>query len=221
MHSSSFFTVGGTVQAGGGKYLHRSVDDELLDLCRSGTFGFVLTARQMGKSSLMVRTAENLAREGTRSVVIDLSQLGVQVTAAAWYLGILTRIEDALDLDTDAFEWWVDHEHLGLTQRLTEFFEHILNTEVEENVVIFIDEIDSTLSLDFTDDFFAAIRYVYNARAQVSAFERLTFVLIGVASPNDLISDAQRTPFNIGSQVNVDYFTLEEADSDIWVLELE
>ncbi|MFV2089974.1 MAG: AAA-like domain-containing protein, partial [Pseudomonadales bacterium] len=211
MHSSSFFTVGGTVQAGGGKYIHRSVDDDLVTLCRSGAFGFVLTARQMGKSSLMVRAAETLAREGTRSVVIDLSQLGVQVTPEAWYLGLLTRIEDALDLDTDAFDWWEDHGHIGLTQRLTEFFQHVLETEVEGNVVIFIDEIDSTLSLDFTDDFFAAIRYVYNARSQVAAFNRLTFVLIGVASPNDLISDAQRTPFNIGAQVNVGYFTLDEA----------
>jgi WD40 repeat protein len=76
---------------------------------------------------------------------------------------------------------------------------------------VFIDEIDSTLSLPFTDDFFAAIRYVYNARSQTVAFDRLTFVLIGVASPNDLISDSTRTPFNIGSQVNVDYFTLDEA----------
>lgn len=211
MHSASFFTVGGTVQAGGGKYVDRKVDDELMQLCRDGTFGFVLTARQMGKSSLMVRTVEKLAREGTRSVVIDLSQLGVQVTPSAWYLGLLTRIEDALDLETDAFEWWQDHEHLGLTQRLTEFFQHVLETEVEDKVVIFIDEIDSTLSLDFTDDFFAAIRYVYNARSQVQVFTRLTFVLIGVASPNDLISDAQRTPFNIGTQVNVDYFTLDEA----------
>jgi WD40 repeat protein len=211
MHRTTFFTVGGTVQAGGGKYVHRAVDNELMQLCLGGTFGFVLTARQMGKSSLMVRTAERLAREGTRSVVIDLSQLGVQVTPDAWYLGILTRIEDALDLETDAFEWWEAHEHLGLTQRLTEFFKHVLETEVDEKVVIFIDEIDSTLSLDFTDDFFAAIRYVYNARSQSPVFDRLTFVLIGVASPNDLISDAQRTPFNIGTQVNVGYFTFDEA----------
>ncbi len=48
------FTVGGTVQAGGGRYLRRKVDDEFLQLCRNGEFAFVLTARQMGKSSLMV-----------------------------------------------------------------------------------------------------------------------------------------------------------------------
>ena len=66
-------------------------------------------------------------------------------------------------------------------------------------MVIFIDEIDSTLSLPFTDDFYAAIRYVYNARARAPEFQRLSFVLIGVATPSDLISDPKRTPFNIGN----------------------
>jgi hypothetical protein len=40
------FTVGGTVQAGGGRYLKRKVDEEFLELCRKGEFAFVLTARQ-------------------------------------------------------------------------------------------------------------------------------------------------------------------------------
>jgi hypothetical protein len=31
---------------------------------------------------------------------------------------------------------------------------------------VFIDEIDSTLSLDFTDDFFIALRYCFTARAE-------------------------------------------------------
>jgi tetratricopeptide (TPR) repeat protein len=36
-------------------------------------------------------------------------------------------------------------------------------------------------------------------------------VLIGVATPNDLINDALRTPFNIGQRVDLTDFTLEEA----------
>ena len=83
--------------------------------------------------------------------------------------------------------------------------------EVSTRVVIFIDEVDTTLSLPFSDDFFAVIRQLYNARAQVLALERLSFVLVGVASPSDLIRDAQRTPFNIGQRVDLTDFTFEEA----------
>ena len=211
MAKQSIYTVGGTVQASGGLYLPRKVDEELLALCRAGTFAYVLTPRQMGKSSLMVRTAERLAEGGIHAVIIDLTQLGIQLTAAEWYLGLLTVIADSLMLETDVMSWWQAHAHLGVTQRLTRFFQEIVLTEVKNPVVIFVDEIDTTLSLPFTDDFYAAIRYLYNARALVPAYQRLSFVLIGVATPSDLISDPERTPFNIGQRVDLTDFTFEEA----------
>ena len=211
MAKQSIYTVGGTVQASGGLYLPRKVDEELLALCRAGTFAYVLTSRQMGKSSLMVRTAERLAEGGIHAVIIDLNQLGIQLTAAEWYLGLLTIIADSLMLETDVMSWWQAHAHLGVTQRLTRFFQEILLAEVKNSVVIFVDEIDTTLNLPFTDDFYAAIRYLYNARALVPAYQRLSFVLIGVATPSDLIRDPQRTPFNIGQRVDLTDFTFEEA----------
>ncbi|MBC1297952.1 AAA-like domain-containing protein [Nostoc sp. UCD122] len=211
MANPSIYTVGGTVQAGGGIYIPRQADEELLGLCRSAIFAYVLTPRQMGKSSLMVRTAQTLTDEGIRSVIVDLQELGANVTAEQWYFGFLVKLEDQLMFDTDVVSWWQEHEHLGVSQRLTQFFERVLLAEVEGQVVIFVDEIDSTLSLDFTDDFFIAIRYLYVARATNPEFERLSFVLMGVATPGDLISDAKRTPFNIGQRVDLTDFTFEEA----------
>jgi WD40 repeat protein len=209
--SEHIFTVGGTVQASNGLYIPRRADDELLALCRAGSFAYVLTPRQLGKSSLMVRTAEQLTAQGVRSVIVDLSQIGVQVTPEEWYLGLLSMIEEQLDLETNAVTWWRERAHLGVTQRLTLFLEEVLLSEVDAPVVVFVDEIDTTLSLTFTDDFFAAIRYFYNARALSKDVRRLSFVLIGVATPGDLIRDPQRTPFNIGQRVDLTDFTLEEA----------
>jgi len=39
------------------------------------------------------------------------------------------------------------------------------------------------LSLDFRDGFFAAIRAIYDARASDPVYNRLNFVLLGVATP--------------------------------------
>lgn len=76
-----------------------------------------------------------------------------------------------------------------------------------------IDEIDSVLSLNFkTDDFFALIRYCYNQRADKPEYQRLTFTLLGVATPSDLIQDKQRTPFNIGQAIELNGFQLAEAE---------
>jgi hypothetical protein len=205
------FTVGGTVQAGRGIYIPRAADEELLGLCRAGSFAYVLSPRQKGKSSLMRHTAEQLAAEGIRSAMIDLSGLGVQLTAEAWYLGLLTSIEEELELCTDVIDWWDSNARLGSAQRLTRFFREVLLAELDARVVIFVDEIDTTLSLSFTDDFYAEIRYLYNTRALAPELSRLSFVLMGVATPGDLISDAQRTPFNIGRRVELTDFSFDEA----------
>ncbi len=78
--------------------------------------------------------------------------------------------------------------------------------------MIFVDEIDSVLSLNFNiDDFFAVIRDCYNQRASKPDYRRLTFALIGVATPSDLIADKRRTPFNIGRAIELTGFELQEA----------
>ena len=67
-------------------------------------------------------------------------------------------------------------------------------------------------SLPFSaDEFFGGIRECYNRRAYNPAFGRLTFCLLGVAAPVDLIADARITPFNIGRRIELTDFTPEEA----------
>ncbi|MGK7928938.1 MAG: AAA-like domain-containing protein [Spirulina sp.] len=205
------FVAGGTVQAGGGVYLSREADRELLALCRSGVFAYVLTPRQMGKSSLMVQTSNVLREQGIRTAVVDLTRIGTQLEAEAWYWGLLTTICRQLGLVRQLMEWWREHQHLGVTQRLTQFVEEVLLAEISGRIVIFIDEIDTTLNLDFTDDFFIAIRSFYLSRAEDTRFARLSFVLFGVATPTDLIRNPQRTPFNIGQRVDLTDFTFTEA----------
>lgn len=209
---TEIYTVGGTVQANAqGLYIPRQADQDLLQLCRDSTFAYVLTPRQMGKSSLMIRTAETLYEEDIAAVIIDLTKIGTQLTADQWYLGLLTEIADQLMLSVNVYQWWQARQHLGGTQRLSHFFEQVVISESTDRVVIFIDEIDTTLTLGFADDFYAAIRGLYVARAKQPELHRLSFVLIGVATPSDLIQDAKRTPFNVGERVELTDFTQAEA----------
>jgi hypothetical protein len=205
------FVAGGTVQAGGGIYLPRRADDELLNHCLAGDFTYILTSRQMGKSSLMIRTAERLVGCGVQPVVIDLTEFGAQTTAEQWYKGFLLGVQIDAGLSTSAAEWWsrqVDHSY---AHKFTRYFREVVLKERSERLVVLVDEIDTTLRLDFTDDFFAAIRFLYQQRAAEPALQRLSFVLIGVATPGDLIKDTTRTPFNIGHRIDLTDFTLDEA----------
>src|SRR5262245_36290898 len=205
------YTAGGPVQVGGGLYIERHADRAILDYCRAGEYAFVLSTRQVGKSSLMFRTAQQLKVEGASPVIIDLTRTGTEATAEQWYLGLLDHLSEKLLPGFDVLQWWQEKAHFGETERFVRFFREVLLARVAERIVIFIDEIDTTLSLKFSDDFFAAIRAMYHARAEEAEFRRLSFVLIGVANPNDLIADPKRTPFNIGKSVELTDFSLEEA----------
>jgi hypothetical protein len=206
------FVAGGTVQAGGGVYLERAADRAVLEHCRAGDFTYILTSRQMGKSSMMIRTAERLAQEDTLPVIIDLTELGTQTTPEQWYKGFLFAVQDQLGLGVDASSWWNGQPQHSFAHRFTRYLREVALAQRHERIVLFVDEIDTTLRLGFTDDFFAAIRFMYQNRAADAELERLSFVLIGVATPGDLIKDGARTPFNIGYRVELTDFTEEEAE---------
>lgn len=98
--------------------------------------------------------------------------------------------------------------------RFSEFIEKVLLKSISQKIVIFVDEIDSVLSLEFNiDDFFALIREFYNSRATQPNYQRLSFALFGVATPSDLIQDWQHTPFNIGRAIELTGFKLHEAEA--------
>jgi len=209
--ASDFFVAGGTLRSDAPSYVKRQEDDELLDLALAGEFCYVLTPRQMGKSSLMVHTARRLQERGVRTAIIDLTSIGTDVSVEQWYLGLITRLKSQLGLRVDPEEWWAARASLGVVQRFTDFLHDVVLVEIGGPVVIFVDEIDTTLNLGFSDDFFAAIRFTYNARASDQAYNRLTFVLLGVAAPADLIKDPNRTPFNIGHRIDLHEFSRESA----------
>ncbi len=69
----------------------------------------MLTSRQMGKSSLMVRTAARLREEGVAVAVLDLTAIGQNLTAEQWYDGLLGRVGQQLDLEDELEDFWLAH----------------------------------------------------------------------------------------------------------------
>src|SRR5258708_31078991 len=208
-----FFVTGGTLPKDAPSYVCRRADKELLEGLREGVFCYVLTSRQMGKSSLMVRVAVRLQAEGAAVAVVDLTALGQTLTSEQWYGGLLRRVGRQLGLEDELSSFWMENKAMGPLERWMSALREVVLKWRPGKIVIFIDEIDVVRSLPFsTDEFFAAIRECYNERVQSSDLERLTFFLLGVSSPSDLIRDTRMTPFNIGRRVELnDFIDFESA----------
>ncbi|MCJ8281785.1 MAG: AAA-like domain-containing protein [Rivularia sp. ALOHA_DT_140] len=208
------YIFSGSLPENASTYVKREADDELYEALKQGNFCYVLNSRQSGKSSLRLRTMSRLCADGIECASIDLSSINIQsATQENWYADLITKLIDSFVLDLDFENWWNKKQLNSPLMRFTNFIEKYLLVEIKENIVIFIDEIDSVLSLDFpTDDFFAFIRSCYNQRVDNPEYKRLTFCLLGVASPNNLIQDKQRTPFNIGKAISLGGFKLDEIE---------
>ncbi|GBF82597.1 AAA-like domain-containing protein [Aphanothece sacrum] len=214
LKQSYTYKVGGSLSFDHPTYVERKADKELLSALEAGKFCYIFNCRQMGKSSLRVRTMHQLQREGMSCASVDITSLGSDISQQQWYSGIITQLFLGFNLvgKVNLKVWLRERDELSGVQKFSHFLEEILLIHCPgEKIYIFIDEIDKVLSLNFSlDDFFTLIRFCYNQRAENAQFNRLVFALFGVATPSDLIRDKTQTPFNIGQPIELTGFTPEE-----------
>lgn len=209
------YQVGGSLPIDAPTYVVRSADRHLYKALKLGQLCYILNSRQMGKSSLRVQIMKKLQAEGFVCSAIDISVIGnFQITLEQWYAGFAYLLVSGFNLldKVNIRTWWRERELLSPVQRLSEFINEVLLTAITEKIIIFIDEIDSVLDLQFDSTaFFSIIRTCYNKRADSSDYQRLNFVLLGVATPSQLIQDKNRTPFNVGQAIQLKGFQVHEA----------
>lgn len=220
-NSTYEYKVGGSLSADALTYVRRKADEELYQNLRQGTFCYVLNSRQMGKSSLRVHTMVRLQKEEIHCAAIDLTKIitNTNIDSDKFYAGITYTLAKSFNIFKTISEfnaWWREYELLNSMQRLDRFIQEVLLTDLSllnKKIVIFIDEVDSILRLPFSvNDFFALIRACHDNRADQPEYNRLTFAILGVASPSDLITGKNYSPpFNFGKAVELNGFQLQEA----------
>ncbi len=164
MAGNNYFKVGGSLRYGHPTYIIRKADRDIYEALRQQEFCYVLNSRQMGKSSLRVRTMKTLVKEGFKCVAIDLGILGRFATSEQWYGGLAAELWRKLRLTPgidDDLAWWRSHSELSPVQKFSRFIEDILLVNCTKNIVIFLDEVDNIINLSFRDELLSLIRNCY------------------------------------------------------------
>jgi hypothetical protein len=143
-----FYITGGTLPPDASSYVPRHADQDLYDGLLTGEYCYILNTRQMGKSSLMVRTAQRLRDAGCIVAVLDLTAIGQNLTVEQWYDGLLVSLAEQSGMEDELEGFWEDNPQLGPMQRFLPAIRQVLLPRLNgRNLIIFVDEIDAVRSL--------------------------------------------------------------------------
>ena len=198
-------------------YDKRDTDKELLDALKKGDFCFVLNSPQTGKSSLMVQILNDLKEEGFLCISIDLTGFveKINYTSDQFYRDFSQQLLDNLkeNIILSNFkldDWWLT-KTVSPLYRLRSFITDIILQETSpQKLVIFVDEINCTLNFESRSDFFKLIRFFYNRRPMTADYNRLTFALLGIATPSQLCPNERISPFSVGKNIKLRPFQPHE-----------
>jgi hypothetical protein len=165
----------------------------------------------MGKTSLLSRVFDVAAKQGFRTVELNLLLADGAVLTnldkfLRWFsasVGRQLKIENQLD------EYW-DTELMGSTSNCTAYFEEYLLPQINGSLVLGLDEVDRIFPYpEIAPDFFGLLRVWHEKAKNLDIWKRLR--LIVVHSTEDYGSlDINKSPFNVGVPVELPEFTPQQ-----------
>lgn len=196
-------------------YVSRQADRHLDRIVEDmGRPGYVLVARQMGKTNLLLNAKRRRVECSEAFAYLDVSNVFPNIRS------FFRNIVDVILETVDSAAGSGDEIRRGRRELEAEpHKEHerelrSILSRMDRKLVICLDEIDALTKSSYSDQVFSFIRSVYfSGRANFPVLGRLTYILSGVAEPADIIKNKDVSPFNIGEKIYLDDFSREECES--------
>ena len=194
-------------------YIERQADSEVLNVLRNPQamdYLLIIEPRQQGKTSLIGNLMRHWALRSFIFAYLDLEDFDY-ADETDWYAGLWNELAwqcnslcdfAKLPIPTCTSEWREHMKYLANCAR-----------QAQQRLIIILDEIESIKKNHeqaWSRTFFAAIRKLYNLRIKELSLNYITFVLMGVFHPRDLIPDGVTSPFNIAQRVRLADFNVEQ-----------
>lgn len=194
-------------------YLERDVDAQFASsVTRRDSIVLVRGSRQMGKTSLLARGLALARCHGSRVVLTDFQKLNAVdfVSAEHLFLALSDWLAEGLELDTSAETHW--NPRRGPSVNFERFVRRELLSSLAAPLVWAVDEADRLFTCEFGGEVFGLFRSWHNERAlnPEGPWSKLTLAIAYATEAHLFISDLNQSPFNVGTRINLDDFSLHQ-----------
>lgn len=194
-------------------YIERAEDAvALAALQRKGGTVTILGPRQMGKSSLLIRTLTQARQQHKQVVFLDFQRLE---TAALtdddiFYRRFCEWMTVSLRRPSQVDDYWAKYKSLGNPLRCTYYVQDYLLGAADTSIFLAMDEVDKLIASPFRDEFFSMLRSWHNERAFEPVWKQLDLAMVTCTEPYQLIQDLNQSPFNVGTSITLKDFNATE-----------
>lgn len=196
-------------------YVERHADSRLKrQMLKWGTTTTIIGARQMGKTSLLIRGIEAAQQNGFSIIFFDFENVDSfhlqDLDTFFRYLALNIATEVGISSETVDTIWQFP---LGPKDHLNRFLEDHVLPSMDEPLILAFDEADQlTTDTAFRKEFFSLIRAWYTVRTVNKLWNKLSVVMAISTQPYLLIEDINLSPFNVGDRIRLEDFTLEQVE---------
>jgi DNA-binding winged helix-turn-helix (wHTH) protein len=204
--------AGGALPLNSPLYIKRPPDEEFFSaIVRYDSIVLVKGARQAGKTSLLARGLQQSRDWGAKVILTDFQHLNAAYMSSIdkLFLMLAELISDQLELDSRPSGMW--NPHIGPSSNFERYWRREVLSKIELPIVWGLDEIDRLFSCDYASEVFGLFRSWHNKRAlePQGPWSRLTLAMAYATEAHLFITDLNQSPFNVGTRLQLDDFTLE------------
>ncbi|MGB3301018.1 MAG: AAA-like domain-containing protein [Phormidesmis sp.] len=170
---------------------------------RPGSLIRIKAPRQMGKTSLLVRTLAHAQSQGLETVrlsfeMADNKALNNLDDFLQWFCASVT---EELDMADRLADYWQGAR--GIVRRAQRYFERYLLTELDRPMVLGLDDVDQVFEHEaIATDFFGMLR-VWHEEGKTSPLWRKLHLVIVHSKEVYIPLSINRSPFNVGLPIEL------------------
>lgn len=176
-------------------------------ILKSGALIRIKGARQMGKTSLLLRILHQAQRQGCQTVLLNLEEIEATVLqdldrCLQWFCG---QTAHALQLPDRLGDYWDDL--FGSAISCKSYFEEYLLVQTPQPLVLALDNVDRLFAYpDVADEFFGLLRAWHEESRSRPVWQRLR-LMVSHASEVYIPLNIHKSPFNVGVPIELSGLT--------------